>query len=152
MKKTNDENLCILSFNFVAKKLRRNAMFKKILVLFFCVFFQVSGWALDDMEVVSVKIYRLEGDGKVYIGDAVFVEGARPDVEQAYPGYPNNNRAGILAFETLRKVHSVQRKASPLKQLIFQKFPLIIPNRCELKKDIIVKLNLKPFTRMKTVS
>ncbi|MGD2084950.1 MAG: fibronectin type III domain-containing protein [Candidatus Aminicenantes bacterium] len=54
----------------------------------------VSGWALDDIEVVSVKIYRLEGDSKVYIGDAVFVEGARPDVEQAYPGYPNNNRAG----------------------------------------------------------
>ncbi|MFC2146462.1 fibronectin type III domain-containing protein, partial [Acidobacteriota bacterium] len=54
----------------------------------------VSGWALDDIEVVSVKIYRLERDSKVYIGDAVFIEGARPDVEQAYPGYPNNNRAG----------------------------------------------------------
>jgi hypothetical protein len=54
----------------------------------------VSGWALDDVEVLSVKIYRLQGEGKVYIGDAVFVEGARPDVEQAYPAYPNNNRAG----------------------------------------------------------
>jgi hypothetical protein len=30
----------------------------------------------------------------VYIGDAVFVEGARPDVEQAYPDYPMNFKAG----------------------------------------------------------
>jgi hypothetical protein len=49
-----------------------------------------AGWALDDIEVSSVKIYR---DGNVYIGDAVFVEGARPDVESAYPEYPFNYRA-----------------------------------------------------------
>ena len=58
----------------------------------------VTGWALDDIEVVSVKVYRdpLSGEGSslVYIGDAVFVEGARPDVEAAYPGYPLNYRAG----------------------------------------------------------
>ncbi|MGD2091925.1 MAG: SBBP repeat-containing protein [Candidatus Aminicenantes bacterium] len=51
----------------------------------------VTGWVLDDMEVESVKIYR---DGSVYVGDAVFVEGARPDVEAAFPGYPFNYRAG----------------------------------------------------------
>ena len=54
----------------------------------------VSGWALDEIGVQSVKLYR-EADGAlVYIGDAAFVEGARPDVEQAYPGYPNNYKAG----------------------------------------------------------
>jgi parallel beta-helix repeat protein len=43
-----------------------------------------------------VKIYRESEDGStlVYIGDGVFVEGARPDVEEAYPGYPNNSAAG----------------------------------------------------------
>ncbi|MCX6582099.1 MAG: fibronectin type III domain-containing protein [Candidatus Aminicenantes bacterium] len=58
----------------------------------------VTGWALDDIEAVGVKIYRGpitgEGDGLVYIGDAIFVDGARPDVELAYPDYPFNYRAG----------------------------------------------------------
>lgn len=56
----------------------------------------VTGWALDNKGVESVKIYRESEDGHtlVYIGDGVFVEGARPDVEQAYPGYPNNSAAG----------------------------------------------------------
>ena len=54
----------------------------------------VTGWVLDDLGVDSVKIYREEGNSLVYIGDAVFVDGARPDVEQAYPVYPNNYRAG----------------------------------------------------------
>jgi len=54
----------------------------------------VTGWALDDIAVESVKIYRLQGKQQEYIGDAVFVEGARPDVESAYPGYPNNYKAG----------------------------------------------------------
>jgi hypothetical protein len=54
----------------------------------------VTGWALDDIEVKSVKIYRKNGSNLVYIGDAVFVEGARPDVEQAYPDYPNCYKAG----------------------------------------------------------
>jgi hypothetical protein len=54
----------------------------------------VTGWVLDDIGVESVKIYRNEGKSLVYIGDAVFVEGARPDVEQAYPDYPLNYRAG----------------------------------------------------------
>jgi hypothetical protein len=50
----------------------------------------VTGWVLDDIEVKSVKIYN----GSNYIGDAVFVEGARPDVESAYPDYPKNYQAG----------------------------------------------------------
>jgi hypothetical protein len=58
----------------------------------------VTGWVLDDVGVESVKIYRdpLEGEGSniVYIGDALFVEGARPDIEIAYPDYPANYLAG----------------------------------------------------------
>jgi len=54
----------------------------------------VTGWALDDSGVDSVKIYRKDGKNMVYIGDGVFVEGARPDVAAAYPEYPNNTKAG----------------------------------------------------------
>jgi len=63
-----------------------------------CSSIPVTGWALDDVLVESVKIYRDpvpgEGGDWVYIGDGVFVEGARPDVENAFPGYPDNSRAG----------------------------------------------------------
>lgn len=54
----------------------------------------VTGWVLDDIGVANVKIYREVGSELAYIGDAVFVEGARPDVEQAYPDYPMNYKAG----------------------------------------------------------
>jgi hypothetical protein len=64
----------------------------------------VTGWALDDIQVAKVEIKRnldagdpagAEGpDGLVYLGDAVFVKGARRDVEASYAGYPNNDRAG----------------------------------------------------------
>jgi hypothetical protein len=54
----------------------------------------VTGWVLDDMGVQGVQIFREKGKRLVYIGDAVFVEGARPDVERAYPCYPNNYKAG----------------------------------------------------------
>ncbi len=58
----------------------------------------VTGWALDDIALENIKIYRDpfsgEGGGLKYIGDAVFVEGARPDVELLYHGYPNNYKAG----------------------------------------------------------
>ncbi|MCX6561962.1 MAG: Ig-like domain-containing protein, partial [Candidatus Aminicenantes bacterium] len=58
----------------------------------------VSGWALDDIEVMGVKIYRdpVNGEpgGRKYIGDATFVEGARPDVETIYHDYPFQRRAG----------------------------------------------------------
>ncbi len=57
----------------------------------------VTGWVLDDIGTASVKIYRTGDAGSgslVYIGDALLVEGARPDVEQAHPGYPMNYKAG----------------------------------------------------------
>jgi hypothetical protein len=54
----------------------------------------VTGWALDDTGIDNVKIYRKDGANSIYIGDATLVEGARPDVQLAYPGYPNNHKAG----------------------------------------------------------
>jgi hypothetical protein len=54
----------------------------------------VTGWALDDSGVANVKIYRQQGNTLVFIGDAVLVEGARPDVAASYPQYPNNTKAG----------------------------------------------------------
>lgn len=50
----------------------------------------VTGWVLDDIEVVSLKIYS----GSTYIGEGIFVEGPRPDVEKAYPTYPKSYEAG----------------------------------------------------------
>jgi len=64
----------------------------------------VTGWALDDIEVTRIEIKRdpvaadpagaRGADGLVFIGDAVFVEEARPDVEQTFPNSPLNYRAG----------------------------------------------------------
>lgn len=54
----------------------------------------VTGWVLDDVGVDSVSIYRGNGGSLIYIGDALFVEGARPDVEQAYSAYPMSYKAG----------------------------------------------------------
>ncbi len=58
----------------------------------------VTGWALDDMEVMGVKIYRdpvgAEGGARIYIGDAVFIEDTRPDIEALYLDYPHHRRAG----------------------------------------------------------
>jgi hypothetical protein len=54
----------------------------------------VTGWALDDIQLSSVELYRQSGNDLVYIGSATFVDGARPDVSQAYPNYPGNYRAG----------------------------------------------------------
>ena len=64
----------------------------------------VTGWALDDIEVTQIQIKRnshvddpssvIGPDGLVYVQDAVFIEGARPDVEIAYPNYPRSNKAG----------------------------------------------------------
>jgi hypothetical protein len=50
----------------------------------------VTGWVLDDIDIETVEIYN----GSNYIGTAVLVEGARPDVEARYPGYPKNYQAG----------------------------------------------------------
>ncbi|MCP5050315.1 MAG: hypothetical protein GY940_24320, partial [bacterium] len=54
----------------------------------------VTGWALDDSGIDTVKIYRESGNQLVYIGDGLFIEGARPDVAAAYPTYPVNTEAG----------------------------------------------------------
>jgi len=64
----------------------------------------VTGWTLDDIEVVRIDIKRdphagdpagaIGPDGLVFVGFGLFVEGARPDVESAYPGFPFNYRAG----------------------------------------------------------
>ncbi len=64
----------------------------------------VTGWSLDDVEVTRVEIKRapheedpshvIGPDGLVYIGDAIFVRGARPDVESSYPTYPKADQAG----------------------------------------------------------
>ena len=64
----------------------------------------VTGWVVDDVEVVRVDIKRdphpsdpagaIGPDGLVFVGNGLFVEGARPDVEAAYPDYPMNYRAG----------------------------------------------------------
>jgi hypothetical protein len=53
-----------------------------------------SGWALDDIGIKNVKIYLLQQDNQVFVGDASMVEGARPDIQALYPGYPNNHKAG----------------------------------------------------------
>jgi hypothetical protein len=61
----------------------------------------VTGWALDDSSVARVEIYRdpVAGDappspnGKIFIGVATFVPGARPDVAALYPTYPHAERA-----------------------------------------------------------
>ncbi len=67
----------------------------------------ISGWALDDLGVGSVKVYRnclpfdpagacqtVAGQTVVYVADAMFLSGARPDVETSFPGVPLNYRAG----------------------------------------------------------
>jgi hypothetical protein len=58
----------------------------------------LTGWALDDVGVTQVRVVRdpvaSEPAAPVFIGNATFVEGARPDVQSAFPGYPNASRAG----------------------------------------------------------
>ena len=66
-----------------------------------------TGWALDDVEVTRVMICRAAfgaevapvdpncgGAAQIFVGFAVFIDGARPDVEAAYPDMPVNTRAG----------------------------------------------------------
>ncbi len=52
----------------------------------------VTGWALDSIGITKVDIWR--EPGLIYIGDAVFVSGARPDVAAAFSTYPSATRAG----------------------------------------------------------
>jgi hypothetical protein len=59
----------------------------------------ITGWALDTIEVTHVDILREPVTGEppgnlIFIGTAVFVAGARPDVAALFPSYPYQNRAG----------------------------------------------------------
>ena len=71
----------------------------------------LTGWALDDGGVTELMICRLVVPGdtwvfnprcsngatnEVYVGSAVFIRGARPDVEKPYPttGNAATGRAG----------------------------------------------------------
>ncbi|HUR22200.1 MAG TPA: hypothetical protein VMZ90_15395, partial [Vicinamibacterales bacterium] len=67
----------------------------------------VTGWAVDDIGLDSVKVYRnclafenqascqvLLGHNVVEVGTAAFVPGARPDVEAAFASYPQSDQAG----------------------------------------------------------
>jgi hypothetical protein len=71
----------------------------------------VTGWALDNVGVKRVEVWRAvqpgettppfsssaDGDvrrGKIFIGDAVFTDGARPDVEVLSTSVPLASRAG----------------------------------------------------------
>lgn len=67
----------------------------------------VTGWALDDIAVSRISLYRepvpqdpgaaivtVVGKSLVYIGDAIFLADTRPDVAQSYPNNPLNYRAG----------------------------------------------------------
>ena len=66
-----------------------------------------TGWALDDVQVMRVNLCRqpvggesvpttelCAGAPQVYLGSAVFVEGARPDVQNAFPTSPFASRGG----------------------------------------------------------
>src|SRR5262249_13564654 len=68
----------------------------------------VTGWALDAVQVTRVTICRdgISGEtvpptdpncadnAKIYIGDAIFVDGARTDIQGAYATFPLNSRGG----------------------------------------------------------
>ncbi len=58
----------------------------------------VTGWAIDDLEVSQVRILRDpvpgEGAAPIFIGNAVFVDGARVDIAAGNPGAPRNTRGG----------------------------------------------------------
>lgn len=67
----------------------------------------VTGWALDDLEVMGVTICRAGvggevppvdancgGAAQIFVGNGVFIEGARPDMQAAFPNYPRSNLGG----------------------------------------------------------
>ncbi|HEY7500963.1 MAG TPA: BACON domain-containing carbohydrate-binding protein [Vicinamibacterales bacterium] len=67
----------------------------------------VTGWALDDVEVAAVNVCRYPVSGEsasvdgrcgnlqqIFLGEAVFIDGARPDVAAAFPTYPRFTRGG----------------------------------------------------------
>lgn len=85
----------------------------------------VTGWALDDTGVAQVRIYRncvawdepancqvVVGQPMVFVTDAVFVDGARPDVAAVYPATPQSTRAGWGALVLTNLLPDVTRGLS----------------------------------------
>ena len=67
----------------------------------------ITGWALDDVEVTGVTVCRAAagaeappldpncgGTAQIFVGNAVFIEGSRPDVQTGFPTHPRNNLGG----------------------------------------------------------
>ncbi len=59
----------------------------------------LTGWAVGEAGVTGVRVFRRPvppepPDAEVFIGNAVFVRGARPDVAATYAVYPNSDMAG----------------------------------------------------------
>jgi hypothetical protein len=58
----------------------------------------VTGWTVDDVAASAVRILRDpvagEGGDQVFIGNAVFVNGARTDIASSFPSSPLNYQAG----------------------------------------------------------
>jgi hypothetical protein len=97
----------------------------------------VSGWALDNIEVTKVEIWREQVAGEdvpkgemIYIGDANFIPDARPDVEAKHSETPLNYRAAwgytlltsglpgtdsaTSAANKVYKIHAIARNKSEL--------------------------------------
>ena len=66
-----------------------------------------TGWALDDVEVQRLSVCRSAvggevapvdpncgGTAQIFVGFAVFIDGARPDVAATYPTFPVNTKGG----------------------------------------------------------
>jgi hypothetical protein len=66
----------------------------------------VTGWSLDDQAVSRVEIWRDPvagetpysgsgpGNGRVFVANALFIDGSRPDIEAAYTNNPMAYRSG----------------------------------------------------------
>ncbi len=67
-----------------------------------------TGWAVDDIEVTQVAVCRAAvgaevapvdpncgGAAQIFVGFAVFIDGARPDVAAAYPTYPASTQGRL---------------------------------------------------------
>lgn len=68
----------------------------------------VTGWALDDIQIEAVAVCRAPvagegagpearcgGQAQVYLSDAVFIEGARPDLPRSLPYLSTQRRSGL---------------------------------------------------------
>jgi hypothetical protein len=66
-----------------------------------------TGWAIDDVEVQKVTICRAAvtgetapldgncgGNAQIFVGSGVFIDGSRPDVQVAFPTFPQSSRGG----------------------------------------------------------